>query len=341
MIDSVAIRKLELQPQEAFLLSRIDGSATLGDLCLMCGVELCEIREQLERLIRMRVLTRLDHARPQSKTVKLSRGNVQTTKLTREVSTTMKISRSASATLKIGGEASGAQRAGRGASRTVKIPGVEGPPDEQPTLERSPGNKSLRQRAKTRKMQILRRQIHAGSRRSEPADRVPLVSVSVDPQKQARAEAAQAQRADKKAQRTRSASPGRKAQNGARPRSTTQAISVSKPPVILCWEAQEIDESKLDKSLAISVERQRALLQMTSLLHELDPFELLAMAYSDDAAEIRRAFHQQSRWLHPDAYHGKELGPYRDMLEQLFAKVRQAYDELQCEQARQRYAATG
>lgn len=316
-IDPVAIRKLELEPQEAFLLSRIDGAVTLSDLCLMCGFELAQGKATVERLVRLRVLVRLDHVRSQSRTAKLPRGKATTPKIPR-IGTTTKI------------EEDKKPRGGRGNSKTVKIGGGG---RKQAITPPDPRNQSLRARAKTRKMDILRRQIHGAGRRSEPADRVPLVSVSVSCRPDSRPSQQQS-RAPEKAGT---------AQKGARPRSTTCPIDVPSPePVVaLCWEAVVVDETRLDKNLGISVERQRSLLQMSSLLSELSPFELLAIPYCDEPDKIRRAFHQQSRWLHPDAYHGKDLGPYRDMLEQVFSRVRQGYEELQSEQSRRRYAATG
>lgn len=285
VIDPAAIRKLDLQPQEAFLLSRIDGPVSIHDLALMCGMDLSQILPMVDRLVRMRVLLRLDQTPRQSKTVKIPAEHEVARK-------------------------------------------VQGKLQER-------GNAVLRQRAKTRKMRMLRAQIHAGGRRSAPASRVPLVSVSVQPGQNNSRPAVQTQ-SDSSSAASRPPAPG------GRPRSTTQPLRMQTPTQLsqFRWELVAIEEARLDDSLAIGVDRQRKLLQMSSLLDDLTPFELLAMQHSQDETEIRRAFHQQSRWLHPDAYHGKELGSYRELLECLFAKVRQAYDELQDEQARERYAAS-
>lgn len=294
MIDPVAIRKLELAPQEAFLLSRIDGEVTFGELSLMCGLDPESLQAAVQRLVRLRVLVRLDHRRPLSK--------------------------------------------------TVKIPGSD--PPVKPKAKVSRASKALRQRAKTRKLDMLRKQIYAGSRRSEPADRVPLVSVSVSV---ARPQTPEPSCPVNPGGRSRT--PARGIAKGGRTRSITQPLTVqapeaspsSEPESSECfvepWASAVVDESLIDDTLAISPARQRTLLQMSEMLDELRPFDLLAMAYCDDSAAIRRAFHQQSRWLHPDAYHGKELGRYRALLAQVFTKVRQAYEDLQCAQARQRYAA--
>lgn len=277
-IDPVAIRKLELEPREAFLLSRIEGETTISELCLMCGLDMDTATEVVERLIRLRVIVLLDAQRRSSKTVKIPAVQAEVK---------------------------------RGTSRT---------PENGRSL-------TLRQRAKTRKMQVLRRQMQVVAKRSQPADRVPLVSVSV-------------QTGEVSTHDGSSRGDGQDAQGG-RPRSKTKRVPAQPPLVeaIMAWEAVDVDETKLDKALVINLERQRVLLQMTSLLDALTPFELLAIPYSDDLAVIRRAFHQQSRWLHPDAYHGKDLGPYRDLLEQVFTRVRQAYSELQIDEKRQKYAA--
>lgn len=278
-IDPVAIRKLELAPQEAFLLSRIEGETTVSELCLMCGLELGAATKTVERLIRLRVIVLLDTQRRTSQTVRIPA-------VVEEVK--------------------------KGTSRSPQ----------------SGRSMTLRQRAKTRKMQVLRRQMQGASKRSQPAEHVPLVSVSV-------------QTGEVSQHNGKEEASGQDAASSNRPRSETKPVSIQPPMVdaIMAWEALEVDESKLDKSLVIDVERQRILLQMTKLMAELTPFELLAIPYSDDLTVIRRAFHEQSRWLHPDVYHGKDLGPYRELLEQVFTRVRQAYSELQNEQTRQRYAA--
>lgn len=295
VIDPVAIRKLALGPQEAFLLSRIEGPVSLSDLCLMCGLDLATGTKLVQRLVGLKVIKRLDLARPRSTTAKVAGSKSEPVKST----------------------------VARGNKRSM----------------------TLRQRAKTRKMEMLRKQIHSGVRRSEPADRVPLVSVSVDPAKQRANEEAEARRQQARARgRSMNSNKGfkrstRVSSKDARPRSTTCPVdlSTSSPDFVPRWANTPLDEAQLDEALAISIERQRTLLRMSSMLDELNPFELLGIAYCDDTSEIRRAFHQQSRWLHPDAYHGKDLGAYRELLERVFTKVRQGYDGLQNAQERQRY----
>lgn len=278
-IDPVAIRKLELAPQEAFLLSRIEGEATVSELGLMCGLDLAVTSQMVERLVRLRVVVLLDTQRRTAKTVKIPAVAAEVKK----------------------GTARGPQN---GRSLT------------------------LRQRAQTRKMQVLRRQMKGAVKRSQPADQVPLVSVSVQTGEVSTHNG-------KKSQRGQATGASNRAD------CETQSMSGPTPEVeeIMAWEVVDVDETKLDKGLIIKVERQRVLLQMTSILDTLTPFELLAISYTDDLTVIRRAFHQQSRWLHPDVYHGKDLGPYRELLEQLFTRVRQAYSELQSDDKRQQYAA--
>ncbi len=45
--------KAPLEPREAYLLSRIDGTATAEDLADLCGMSVDEVRRALQRLVRL------------------------------------------------------------------------------------------------------------------------------------------------------------------------------------------------------------------------------------------------------------------------------------------------
>lgn len=87
-------------------------------------------------------------------------------------------------------------------------------------------------------------------------------------------------------------------------------------------------DRRLDSSLAIAVEEQRRLLALVDRGDELTPFEMLGLHPTDDAKTIRNAFHQASRRFHPDAYHGKDLGPFSALLSQLFTRAKAAVKQL-------------
>lgn len=58
------------------------------------------------------------------------------------------------------------------------------------------------------------------------------------------------------------------------------------------------------------------------------PFERLGLAPTDDEAAIRRAWHDTCRRLHPDRHYGKRVGPFADIMVDLFELARAAYSEL-------------
>lgn len=72
---------------------------------------------------------------------------------------------------------------------------------------------------------------------------------------------------------------------------------------------------------------------------ELDPFERLGIAPTDDVAAIRRAYLAACWRLHPDRYFGKRVGPFAAVLVDLFDDARAAHDELADPRRRAHYLA--
>jgi curved DNA-binding protein CbpA len=79
------------------------------------------------------------------------------------------------------------------------------------------------------------------------------------------------------------------------------------------------------------------LLALADRLATLSPFEVLGIHATDDAREIKRGYFETSRRLHPDAYHGRELGNFRELLSRLFARAKGAYGELRDAKVRAPY----
>jgi curved DNA-binding protein CbpA len=97
------------------------------------------------------------------------------------------------------------------------------------------------------------------------------------------------------------------------------------------------NDPRLDPSLAIPVEHQRLVLGIVDDFKKLTHFDLLGIAPTNDKKAIRRAYHQASRRLHPDAYYGKELGNFKTMLDQLFKRARASYELLTDDAKREAY----
>lgn len=93
-------------------------------------------------------------------------------------------------------------------------------------------------------------------------------------------------------------------------------------------------DDRIDESYPIDIERQRWILAMNDEHAQMSQFEILGILPTHDVKAIKRAFHETSRALHPDAYHGRDLGPFRSILSSLFREAKAAYAELRREDVR-------
>jgi hypothetical protein len=97
----------------------------------------------------------------------------------------------------------------------------------------------------------------------------------------------------------------------------------------------------LDPELEIPIEAQRTSLALMDLGAAIDPFVILGLLPTRDRKLHRRAFHEASRKLHPDAYYGREIGDFRKLLSKLFLRAKEALTRLQndgeCETLVHRY----
>lgn len=94
------------------------------------------------------------------------------------------------------------------------------------------------------------------------------------------------------------------------------------------------DDPRVDPAGAIETEQQRWILAMADGHEKMSQFEILGILPTHDTKAIKRAFHDTSRALHPDAYHGRDLGVFRPILSSLFREAKGAYAELRREDVR-------
>jgi tetratricopeptide (TPR) repeat protein len=99
------------------------------------------------------------------------------------------------------------------------------------------------------------------------------------------------------------------------------------------------DDPRLLPDLALPIDEQRWLLALQDRLPDLTHFDLLELLPTTDARAIRRAYHALSRRLHPDAYYGKAVGPFRDAMARLFERASRAYEDLMDDERRHAYVA--
>lgn len=94
------------------------------------------------------------------------------------------------------------------------------------------------------------------------------------------------------------------------------------------------DDPRVDRAGAIEPEQQRWILAMADGHESMSQFEILGILPTHDTKAIKRAFHETSKALHPDAYHGRDLGVFRPILSSLFREAKAAYAELRREDVR-------
>lgn len=63
-------------------------------------------------------------------------------------------------------------------------------------------------------------------------------------------------------------------------------------------------------------------------IRALGPHELLGLAANADRAQVKRAYFAASKEIHPDRYYGREIGRFRGLLSDIFARVTDAFQTL-------------
>jgi len=99
----------------------------------------------------------------------------------------------------------------------------------------------------------------------------------------------------------------------------------------------------------IDPERQRLIGELFEHLEDLDHYSLLGVFPQDDRKAVKDAYYRVVGIFHPDKYFGKRLGPFKEMLEAIFARLTDAQDvlgrrqrrELYDQQLKVRFAAAG
>jgi len=79
----------------------------------------------------------------------------------------------------------------------------------------------------------------------------------------------------------------------------------------------------------LSSETKRRIIRVYRRLRKLPAHELLGVPEAADKATLKRAFAAASKELHPDRYYGKDLGPFREKLAKIFARLTEAVQELE------------
>jgi hypothetical protein len=90
-----------------------------------------------------------------------------------------------------------------------------------------------------------------------------------------------------------------------------------------------VTSAELDAAPALSEELKARIIRLHRRLKKLTPHEMLGLPKEADRTEIKRAYYAASKELHPDRYFGKDLGPYREKLGDIFARLTESFQKLE------------
>jgi hypothetical protein len=93
-------------------------------------------------------------------------------------------------------------------------------------------------------------------------------------------------------------------------------------------DGSPVDQAELDKGPGLDADTKTRILRLHRRLKQLKPHELLGLSPGADPALVKRAYFAASKEVHPDRFYGKDLGPYRDKLSDIFAQLTRAFEQL-------------
>jgi hypothetical protein len=89
-----------------------------------------------------------------------------------------------------------------------------------------------------------------------------------------------------------------------------------------------VDPILLTEGPALDETFKMRILRVHRRLAELNPYQLLGLAPGADKKDLKRAYFLASKEFHPDRYYGKNLGPYQQMLVDIFDKTSKGFEAL-------------
>ncbi len=90
---------------------------------------------------------------------------------------------------------------------------------------------------------------------------------------------------------------------------------------------------------ALSAERRSRIDELYRLADLLDHYQVLGLARSADRAKVKSAYFELSKQFHPDTAFRKDVGAYRQKMEVVFKRLTEAYDVLSKKKLRAEYDA--
>jgi preprotein translocase subunit Sec63 len=94
-------------------------------------------------------------------------------------------------------------------------------------------------------------------------------------------------------------------------------------------DSSPVTSSELDTAPELPDELKARIIRLHRRLKKLGPHEILGLEKDAARAEIKRAYYAASKELHPDRYFGKDLGPFREKLGDIFARLTESFQKLE------------
>ncbi len=94
-------------------------------------------------------------------------------------------------------------------------------------------------------------------------------------------------------------------------------------------DGSPVDPALLLQGPDLSPELKTRLLRLVRRLPKLTPQQLLGLPADSDLGRAKRAYFMASKELHPDRFYGKDLGPFREILGEIFTHLTRAWQQIQ------------
>jgi hypothetical protein len=114
----------------------------------------------------------------------------------------------------------------------------------------------------------------------------------------------------------------------ARPRTRAGGAAAPIPLLEVHDDGSAVDPSELAPGPELDLETKARIVRLHRKLKSLKPHELLAVPAGADVAVVKRAYFAASKEIHPDRFYGKDIGPYRAHLSDIFAQLTRAFEQL-------------
>lgn len=93
----------------------------------------------------------------------------------------------------------------------------------------------------------------------------------------------------------------------------------------------------MEEEVDIDPELRKWLVEVHTQLERLTHYDLLGVRRGCDAKDVKRAYFRLAGMVHPDRFFKKRLGPYKPMIDAIFARISEAHDTLRVAQKRAEY----